>query len=129
MLATELRYNESVVVVIGEAEENETTKRLTALSEQRLNEWAEVVEAHPDRKLDQQDTAEIFSHLLVELDDGRGGIYRWTGSAFGGTGTEWRAEWHFTPGPDPSVSTLTIRSTSADGVNQVVAPIPPSSPR
>jgi hypothetical protein len=124
MFATEVRYDESVVVIIGDAEEGEVTAALTSAFEQRLQEWSEAVESDDQLQMTEPQPASVFSRLKIELADEVGGCYRWVGSAFGGTGTEWRAEWRFEPGPGPSVSSLLIRATAPEGeAHEIWAPI------
>jgi hypothetical protein len=45
--------------------------------------------------------ADVFTGIKLHLADDIGTSYRWSGSALGGTGTERRATWTFTP-PAPA---------------------------
>ena len=60
----------------------------------------------------------MFSALVIEIDDSRGGEYRCVERAFGGTGIEWRAEWHFSPGLPPHVPEFIVRAMAPSGINE-----------
>jgi hypothetical protein len=55
------------------------------------------------------DAPDAYLGLLdLALADDAGTVYRPTGTAAGGTGTEWRAHWTFAPGYPPDATRLTV---------------------
>jgi hypothetical protein len=61
--------------------------------------------------------AEWVFPLDVEVADDLGTAYASHSSSRGGSGTMFRADYVFTPGPPPAVASLTVRVGGADGVD------------
>jgi hypothetical protein len=89
------------------------TDELDAAHERAFEAWAAGPrdEAPPDMP------GVRLGHLALTVADDTGTSYRPTHRAAGGSGTEWRSQWKFEPGPPPEATRLTI-TVGADGREQ-----------
>ena len=71
-----------------------------------LQEWHE---RSADRDLVPRQPAERIFDLDVSVADDAGTVYSPSGSARGGSGTMFRAEWAFQPGPSEAARSLVVR--------------------
>jgi hypothetical protein len=87
------------------------TAELESAFDEALEEWGRDPKSKPPAQ-----PAERVLDLDVGVADALGTAYAPFGSARGGTGTMFRADWTFRPGPPPEVDRLLVRIADASPV-------------
>ncbi|GAA4445827.1 hypothetical protein [Phytohabitans houttuyneae] len=64
--------------------------------------------------------------LGPSIRDDAGTRYVLVSSGMGGTGSEWRGEWSFRPGPPPAARTLHVEAADSAGHHTMSIAIPPA---
>jgi hypothetical protein len=101
LLVTVEAWPDSVIVRVA-GMPNERTARLDAEFDQAMRTWAAARALGDDSRPPQDPGASALERLGLTIRDAAGTPYRLVVSSTGGTGTEWRGEWVFRPGPPAS---------------------------